>query len=78
MGVPPEVMAYNVREAAELVHVSERTIRRAIASGSLRAVRIGRAVRVPREALAVLLSSGLPCTDESKRDTAVVGVGNGN
>jgi excisionase family DNA binding protein len=65
MSVPPEAMAYNIREAAELVRVSERTIRRAIASGSLRAVRIGRAVRVPRESLTALLS-GLRNADETK------------
>jgi len=75
MGALLEPMAYNVREAAELVHVSERTIRRAIASGNLRAVRIGRTVRVPRESLAALLSAGLPCADESKRDTAFTDVG---
>jgi excisionase family DNA binding protein len=67
MGVPPEPMAYNVRETAELVRVSERTIRRAIASGRLRAVRIGRAVRVPRESLATLLR----CADESKPNSTV-------
>jgi excisionase family DNA binding protein len=36
--------------------VSERTIRRAIAAGKLRVVRIGRCVRVPTDAVSALLS----------------------
>jgi excisionase family DNA binding protein len=35
-----------VREAAALLNVSERTVRRLIASGDLAAIRIGRVLRV--------------------------------
>lgn len=71
MGAPPEAMAYTVHEAAQMVRVSDRTIRRAISSGKLQAVRIGRAVRVPRESLVALLSRGLSSADESNPETAV-------
>jgi excisionase family DNA binding protein len=74
MSAPPEPMAYTVHEAALLVRVSERTIRRAISSGKLRAVHIGRAVRVPRDSLASLLSTVSPCA-EDKRDIAATDSG---
>jgi excisionase family DNA binding protein len=38
-----------------LLHVSKRTVYRLRKSGALRAVRIGRAVRVPADALAQFL-----------------------
>ena len=63
--IAPEPMAYTVREAAQQVRVSERTIRRAIASGRLRAVHIGSAVRIPRESLSALLSAGLVQQDDN-------------
>ena len=71
MATTPDAMAYTVHEAAQMVRVSERTIRRAILSGKLQAVRIGRAVRVPRESLVALLSRGFSCADASNPDTAV-------
>lgn len=37
----------SVREVAELWHVCERTVYREIERGALRAVRVGRALRVP-------------------------------
>jgi len=49
-------VAYTVREVAQMLRVSERTVSRAIASGKLRSIRVGRAVRVPRESLSILLS----------------------
>lgn len=53
----PEPLAYTIRELASAIRCSERTIRRAIASGRLRTVRIGRCVRVPRESVAEFLST---------------------
>jgi excisionase family DNA binding protein len=52
----PEPFAYTISEVARLMRLSTRTVRRAIASGKLRAVRIGRAVRVPRASLSALLA----------------------
>jgi excisionase family DNA binding protein len=42
-----------VREAAALPRVSERTLRRLIASGTIACVRIGRAIRIRRRDLIV-------------------------
>jgi excisionase family DNA binding protein len=53
----PEPLAYTIRELAHAVRCSERTIRRAISSGQLNVVRIGRCVRVPRESLKDFLST---------------------
>ena len=44
-----------VAEAAELLHVSVRQLRRLIADGRLPATRVGRTVRLRPEALAALL-----------------------
>jgi len=74
MGARSEAMAYTVHEAAQMVRVSDRTIRRAISSGRLQAVRIGRAVRVPRESLASLVSAPAPCVSEDGKHTAAVTV----
>jgi excisionase family DNA binding protein len=43
-----------VQETAEMLRVNPMTVRRYIASGRLAAVRIGRRIRVPREALDAL------------------------
>jgi excisionase family DNA binding protein len=48
-------LAYTDGEVAALLHVSKRTVYRLRKSGALRAVRIGRAVRVPADALAQFL-----------------------
>lgn len=55
-----ERLAYSIREAAALIGVSARTVAREIKRGHLTAVRIGRSVRVPRDALATLLSPSRP------------------
>lgn len=48
-----------VREVAEAAHLSERTVRRLVASGALESVRLGpRSTRVWAESLARLLSAG--------------------
>ena len=52
-----EPLAYTIRELARAVRCSERTIRRAISSGQLNVVRIGRCVRVPRESVTRFLSA---------------------
>jgi excisionase family DNA binding protein len=44
-----------IQEAATMMRVSSLTIRRHISHGTLAAVRFGRRVRVPREALARLV-----------------------
>jgi len=40
---------WTVRQLAEAWRVSERTVRRAIADGRIRVVRIGRSVRIPEK-----------------------------
>ena len=47
-------LAITFREAAERLHVSESTVRRAVSSGDLVAVRIGAARRIRNEDLVVL------------------------
>jgi excisionase family DNA binding protein len=47
----PTIELLHVKEAAVELGVHEITVRRYIASGQLRAVRLGGRVRVPREAL---------------------------
>lgn len=52
-----ERFALTIREAAQALGVSERTVRRAVAAGKLRVVRIGRCVRVPQDSISALLST---------------------
>ncbi len=47
--------AYSMREVAQSIGMSERSVWALIATGRLRAVRLGRCVRIPREALAEIL-----------------------
>ena len=42
---------YSMADAAELLDVTERTVRRQIASGQLRAIRFGRTIRIHRDDL---------------------------
>jgi excisionase family DNA binding protein len=49
-------LAYSVREAAESLGVSARTIVREIQRGRIRAIRIGRRVVVPAQSLAEFLN----------------------
>lgn len=51
----PAIELLTVREAAELLRVSPITVRRHIAAGHIKAVRVGRAVRVPKATLDQLL-----------------------
>jgi excisionase family DNA binding protein len=54
--VEQEPLAITIPDAAKRLSVSERTIRRLIERGELRAVRVGRVWRVPMEALRDYLS----------------------
>ncbi len=49
-----------VREAAALLRVSQLTVRRYIAGGQIEAIRVGRGVRIEREALDQFLSPVAP------------------
>lgn len=49
-----------VREVAELTKLHEMTIRRYIRAGKLEAVRIGRRIRIPRAAVATLVTPAQP------------------
>jgi len=52
---PAQPLAYTDADVASLLRVSKRTVYRLRKSGQLRAVRIGRAVRVPADSLAHFL-----------------------
>jgi len=49
-----------VDEAATILNVSSKTIRRLIARGDLRVVRIGRLVRIPSSEIERLIAGGCP------------------
>jgi excisionase family DNA binding protein len=51
-----EPLVVDIREAGRLLSLSPRTIRRHIRSGRIKAVRVGRRVLVPVEALIQTLS----------------------
>lgn len=55
---------YTVQETAQMLKVSPVTVRRYIASGRLRAVRVGRNVRVRMEAIERFVTPVAPQTDE--------------
>lgn len=50
-------LAYTDTEVSSLLRVSKRTVYRLRKSGRLRSLRIGRAVRVPADALAQFLAA---------------------
>lgn len=56
MAAPKRV--YTVAEVAELLRVSERTVRRLIARGALRAVRVGRSIRIDGRVIEAVVASG--------------------
>ena len=60
----PEVLT--AREAAAILRVGRNQLYQAIARGQLRAVRIGRSIRIPKQALLDLLAaaSAPPASDE--------------
>jgi len=52
----PELMT--IRQVAEYLQVSISTVRRMLADGRLSGIKVGRAWRIPREAVAQLLADG--------------------
>lgn len=57
MTVAAQPLAYTDAEVSSLLRVSKRTVYRLRKSGVLRAVRLGRAVRIPAEEIARLLAT---------------------
>jgi excisionase family DNA binding protein len=53
----PQVDTLRLDEAADLIRLSERELRRRIASGELRSIKVGRARLIPRAALAEFLEN---------------------
>lgn len=47
----PGLRLYRISEAAQLLKISRRTVQHMLAEGTLKAVRFGRAVRIPAEEL---------------------------
>jgi len=60
VSVVGQPLAYTDADVASLLHVSKRTVYRLRKSGALRAIRIGRAVRTPADALAQFLEGAAP------------------
>jgi excisionase family DNA binding protein len=56
----PEVL--KVREAAAILRVGRNQLYEAVARRELRAIRIGRTIRIPKQALLDLLATGSPPT----------------
>jgi excisionase family DNA binding protein len=56
----PEVLT--VREAAAILRVGRNQLYQAVARGEVRAVRIGRSIRIPKQALLDLLAAAGPPT----------------
>lgn len=59
-------LAYTIREVADKLHMSSRSIQRSIKRGDLEAIHIGRSVRVNRDALLKFL--GQSCGSEVRGD----------
>ena len=64
MGSP---LAYTIRECANALRLSERTVHRLIKSGSLTSVRIGRAVRISTHEVERLIAEGTIPARELRR-----------
>ena len=67
----PEVLT--VREAAAILRVGRNQLYQAVARGQLGAVRIGRSIRIPKQALLALLASTdplIPSSHEQPRQPA--------
>jgi excisionase family DNA binding protein len=54
----PEVLT--AREAAAILRVGRNQLSQAVSRGELGAIRIGRSIRVPRQALLALLAAASP------------------
>ncbi len=60
----PERLTYTVEEAGKLLGVGRQAAYEAARTGSIPALRIGRRLVVPRDALSRLLGSGQSATNE--------------
>jgi excisionase family DNA binding protein len=65
-----ECLAYTDSDVASLLRVSKRTVYRLRKSGALRAIRMGRAVRIPAEEISRLLA-----TKQEHKENANAGQG---
>lgn len=54
-----EVIFYSVQEVAEILGLSEQTIRKLIHDGKLGALRLGRTYRIPYDSLIELRSNNI-------------------
>jgi excisionase family DNA binding protein len=63
LAMGPEVLT--AREAAAILRVGRNQLYQAVARGQLGAIRIGRSIRIPRQALLALLASTGPLTASS-------------
>jgi excisionase family DNA binding protein len=55
----PDRLAYNRREAAEFIGVSERTIWTLVNRGDLKSIKVGSRVLIPRKAMEDFLNGGI-------------------
>lgn len=55
--------AYDVKEAAELLHVSEHTVRKYVHNGRLRGQKVGRSIYVTEETLKEFLNNEVKSID---------------
>lgn len=60
-GAPDDRLLLTYQDAARVLSSSVRSVRRRVGEGSLPSVRLGRSVRIPREALTALTKEK-PCT----------------
>ena len=54
----PSVSVLTIKNVAERLQISQRTVHRLIAEGNLTVIRIGRSVRITEDAFGVLLTPG--------------------
>jgi len=52
-----ETIFYTIQEVAEILSLSEQTIRKLVHEGRLKAIRLGRTYRIPYESLIELRST---------------------
>lgn len=52
-----ETIFYTIQEVAEILSLSEQTIRKLVHEGRLNAIRLGRTYRIPNESLIALRSN---------------------
>ena len=62
---------YTVKETASLLSIHWSTVYRLIKSGELNAIRVGRAVRIPEEALDSFMTPRAPDTKTEKHHRVI-------